>query len=944
MQKRAPLNRFPGLPARSCLHRRNTSVSLMSLKSTFIAPSANFWPAAASALLASCRAGDGDMRDFSHWRVILPTFAHAQLLKAALSAQLGGTFLPPQFFTLSGLLKTMPPLPNVLPASERLMRLYAELRQHGWLKKLFTARRNTDLLPLAQTLLALSDELTQAMLPSLHDGGGAEESAAEQRWLQALEQLSPDARKLLSDETQLVWSIWKSQLDADDAIAARFSQMLQLAESSAQPLIWISSVAPEPLEQAFLDVYARRQQVLTITLDWRAHALLPMYALAWPELVEAADGAEQMAPAADQAFATELALCAAQSVEDEAVQGAQMVIDWLQAGKSNLAIVAQDRVVARRIRALLERAQIHVADETGWKLSTTRAASAISAWFDVITARGETTALLDLLKSPFVLKAAPSDLLHSGQDGQDEQDSIANKSALVMKIELLLRRANVLGEWRAVTSALSAAPAEQKTVALLAQQAGLFSGRKNLRDWIATTAAALDALGMSAALNADSAGQQILQLLQNIAPPGNDFSALFSFPEWRALVNLQLDDTSFISAINDRRVVMLPLNGARLRSFDAVLVVGADADHLPSQPQETLFFANTVRRELGLATRESRQRQQLRDVAELLALNPLVVLSWQAHKDGEPNPVSPWIQRLQLTLARTGAPALPQLRATIAAQSLQPAPSRMPAPAAAQLTPVRLTASAYNSFIACPYQFFARRMLGLASLDELSDLPEKRDYGGWLHEILETYHESLRDQPLPPPQREALLIAISKKLFDAVIGKNAAALGYYARWQKVIAPYVAWANQHEAEGWRFVFGEQAYEKLLPLADRDLTLHGRIDRIDENDAGERAVLDYKTNNLLALNKKLKDHEDHQLAFYGLLSDRPVASAHYVALETSKDKVGDVSAPDYEQAQGALAAQIRINVEAIAGGVGLPANGVAAVCQYCDVRGLCRKGAW
>ncbi|AMP13225.1 PD-(D/E)XK nuclease family protein [Collimonas pratensis] len=916
----------------------------MSLKSIFIAPSANFWPATASAMLASCRAGDEGMRDFSHWRVILPTFAHAQLLKAALSAQLGGTFLPPQFFTLSGLLMTMPPLPNVLPASERLMRLYAELRQHGWLKKLFTARRNTDLLPLAQTLLALSDELTQAMLPSLHDGGDAEDSAAEQRWQQALEQLSPDARKLLSDETQLVWSIWKSQLDADDAIAARFSQMLQLAESSAQPLIWISSVAPEPLEQAFLDTYARRQQVLTITLDWRVHALLPVYALAWPEMVEAADAVEQMAPAADQALSTELALCASQSVEDEAVQGAQMVIDWLQAGKTSLAIVAQDRVVARRIRALLERAQIHVADETGWKLSTTRAASAISAWFDVITARGETTALLDLLKSPFVLKAAPSDLLHSGQDGQDEQDSITNKSALVMKIELLLRRANVLGEWRAVTSALSAAPAEQKTVALLAQQAGLFSGRKNLRDWIATTAAALDALGMSAALSADSAGQQILQLLQNIAPPGNDFSALFSFPEWRALVNLQLDDTSFISAINDRRVVMLPLNGARLRSFDAVLMVGADADHLPSQPQETLFFANTVRRELGLATRESRQRQQLRDVAELLALNPLVVLSWQAHKDGEPNPVSPWIERLQLTLARTGAPSLPELRAKIAVQALQPTPSRMPAPAAAQLTPARLTASAYNSFIACPYQFFARRMLGLASLDELSDLPEKRDYGGWLHEILETYHESLRDQPLPPQEREALLAAISKKLFDAVISKNAAALGYYARWQKVIAPYVAWANQHEAEGWRFVFGEQAYEKLLPLADRDLILHGRIDRIDENDAGERAVLDYKTNNLLALNKKLKDHEDHQLAFYGLLSDRPVASAHYVALETTKDKVGDVSAPDYDQAQGALAAQIKINVEAIAGGVGLPANGVAAVCQYCDVRGLCRKGAW
>ena len=924
-------------------------MSPKSLKSVLIAPSASFWRSAARALLAACRerSGDAGQRDFADWRVVLPTFAHAQQLKAALNAELGGTFVPPQFFTLSGWLMTLPPLPNVLHSSERLMRLYAEMRQHGWLKKLFTARRNIDLLPLAQTLLALSDELTQAMLPSLHAAGG-DAADLDQRWQHALEQLSPDARKILSDETQLVWSIWKSQLDADDAIAARFAQTLQVAEQASQPMAWISSVAPEPLEQAFLDAYATRQPVLTITLDWRAPALLPTYTVAWPEMVETAvdDGGYAGAPGDrqidDWALSTELTLCAAQSVEDEAVQGAQMVIDWLQAGKTNLAIVAQDRVVARRIRALLERAQIHVADETGWKLSTTRAASAISAWFDVVTARGETTALLDLLKSPFVLNEAPSDLLH------DAQDSVANKSALVMKIELLLRRANVLGEWRTVINALSAAPAEQKAVGLLAQQAAQFSGRKTLRDWIAVTNGTLDALGISSALGADPAGQQILQLLQSIAPPGNDatqdYAGLFSFPEWRALVNLQLDDTSFISAINDRRVVMLPLNGARLRTFDAVLVVGADADHLPSQPQETLFFANTVRRELGLATRESRQRQQLRDVVELLAMNPQVVLSWQAHKDGEPNPVSPWIQRLQLTLARHAAPALPERRATIAAQSLQPTPSTMPAPAAAQLTPTRLTASAYNSFIACPYQFFARRMLGLASLDELSDLPEKRDYGGWLHEILETYHETLRDQPCPPERREALLVDISKKLFDSVIARNPAALGYYARWQKVIAAYVVWANEHEALGWRFVFGEQAYEKPLPLPDRELTLHGRIDRIDENDEGERAVLDYKTNNLIVLNKKLKDHEDHQLAFYGLLSDRPVAAAHYVALETTKDKVGDVSAPDYDEAQRALAAQITINVQAIASGVGLPANGIESVCQYCDVRGLCRKGAW
>ncbi|MFX5714250.1 hypothetical protein ABTE40_21130, partial [Acinetobacter baumannii] len=68
--------------------------------------------------------------------------------------------------------------------------------------------------------------------------------------------------------------------------------------------------------------------------------------------------------------------------------------------------------------------------------------------------------------------------------------------------------------------------------------------------------------------------------------------------------------------------------------------------------------SNAVRRELNLATRATRQRQQLRDLTELLCVNPDVVLCWQTHQDGEPNPVSPWIQRLELKLAQQGVAPL----------------------------------------------------------------------------------------------------------------------------------------------------------------------------------------------------------------------------------------------------------------------------------------------
>lgn len=889
-----------------------------------IPPSADFWHRAACALLDSGllpQPANGESCDFSSVRVLVPGFAHAQQLKSALAKQLQRAFIAPRITTLAAWIDMLPPDPDAPPlasSSERMMSLYAELRQHAWLKKLFTARRNTDLLPLAQTLLALFDELTRALVPAMQ----LAPDAAEERWQAALEQLPVPARNILSDEAQLVWTLWKSQLGSNDATAAFFMQMLRVAQQASEPLIWISALAPDACEEAFLNAYAQCQPVLPVTLDWRDAAVAPVYAAAWHEMLEGDDPAPQTGietPAG-------LSMCATDSLEDEAQRSAQTIIDWLQAGKNNIAIIAQDRVVARRIRALLERAQVFVADETGWKLSTTRSAAAVAALLDVITTRAETVALLDLLKSPFVFAHLP------------------DKAERVMAIEHALRRFNVLGGWDACGAVLTDAPNAAEMLHQVEQQARLFSGRKTLVQWADLTSGAMAVLGMRDALQSDAAGVQVVALLDTLIQDCTALHQLFSLAEWRAFLSLQLESTPFLPSDFDRRVVMLQLTGAQLRSFDAVLMVGADADHLPSQLNETLFLANAVRRELGLATREMRQRLQLRDFAELLSGSPEVVLSWQSHKNGEPNPVSAWVERLQLTLERAGAPKLAAHAVALTPHTLTHRPPAMPAPSAPQLLPRKLSASAYNSLVACPYQFFVIRMLGLDSLGELSDMPEKRDYGDWLHEILRAYHETIRDRKVAIGDREFLLRQISERIFGQAIDQSAAALGYYARWQKIIPAYLAWANERESQGWQFVAGEQKFQKTLSWPDGQITLHGCIDRIDENAAGERAVLDYKTRSVQALRDKAKEGEDHQLAFYGLLSDLPVAAAHYVALEASKDKTGDVAAPNYEEWQVFLERQIVANIHAIGQGAGLPATGIERVCVFCEVRGLCRKGAW
>lgn len=896
-----------------------------------IHPSVDFWPQTAAALLnadhllgAAARAGS---HDFSGFQVVVPAFSHALHWRAALTRELAKitpdrtAFIPPRINTMAGWLAMREPEPAAAD-SERLMQLYAQLRQHAWLKNMFSARRDTDLLPLAQTLLTLSDELSQALLPAMECAPGD----ADARWQAALAQLSPSARSMLSDEAQLVWSIWKSQLDGNDRYVRRYARMLELARplrhETLAPLIWISPVPPEPMERAFLDAYGEHAAVQPVAIDWRGPDIPLLYQTAWPELCDA-----PLAPVPDDVLASAMApptmeLCPAGSLETVAQQSALIVLDWLQQGRQDIAIVVQDRVSARRLRALLERADVSVADETGWKLSTTRAAAVLAAWCALVASRGAAAALLDLLKSPFVFAG------------------MTDKQAVVMQIERQLRYRNIVGEWRAILGAFSVESTAAVCLHAVARQAVLFDGSKTLPGWSDCVEQLLDALDMRGALEADAAGRQVLQLLQDSGNGGE----LFSFAEWRALLDLQCDAAAFMPPTGDRRVAMLPLNGARLRSFDAVLVIGADAEHLPSQPQETLFFSEAVRHELGLPTRLSRQRQQLRDLTGLLCANREVVLCWQTHKNGEPNPVSPWLARLQLCLEKAGMEPIRERRHALPVQTLRATPASMPAPSASALLPATLSASGYNGFVACPYQFFALRMLRVSVMEELSDMPEKRDYGGWLHEILQTYHETVRDQKTPLAQCADLLAAISDAVFGTVISRHPAALGYAARWRKVMPAYLAWAGEREAQDWFFASGEIVLEHALTWPGGGITLHGRLDRIDEHAAGERAVLDYKTRALPALTARLKDAEDHQLPFYGLLSGQTMAAAHYVALEMFRDKIGDVAAPDFARQQQVLQEQIVTVMQAVRQGAPLPANGIASVCQYCEVRGLCRKGVW
>lgn len=903
----------------SFLHLPDPTES-MTPSTRHIPPGPGFWPQVAQYLVddAGPTAANPDL---SAALVLVPAWHHAALLRRALSDRLGPSFIPPRIRTLASWLSQYPPETGgqgIASSGERLMSLYASLRELPWLKKLFAARRNTDLMPLAQTLLAICDELTAALLPAAL----AQPEAVEDRWHAALSQLSPRAAALLSDEARLVWNIWQAERDARDPGIRLHAAMQRAASEATLPLYWCAPAPPNALEASFLNAYAMHQPVHLMILDWSQSISPAVYQAAWPELMD--DAAQTPASVGAIETPTGIFLYEAAGMEDEAQRAAQTIIDWLNTGKRRIALIPQDRVVARRVRALLERAQVVVSDETGWKLSTTRAAAVLHAWLALAASGGEVASLLDFLKSPFLF--------------DDDQHAAVQRA----DIEQALLAGGISAGWSLMLNALAVFPQASSLIEAIAREVQRCSGRKTLTEWADATLGAFDALGMGSGMSEDMAGAQVMALLEQIRLEGEQLEQRFSLAEWRALVDLQMEQTVFVAPRMDQRVMMVPLNGTSLREFDAAIVLGADSDHLPSRPAETLFFANAVRRELGLATRESRQRQQLRELTALLISCPEVVLCWQGWRSGETNTPSTWLQRLELVLDSAGCSKLPAHSPRLPEKMLNAVPALMPRPAAPALMPERLSASGYNSLVACPYEFFASRMLRLSAADELSELPQKRDYGEWLHQILKRYHDTVSEQGVPLHEREACMASVSEAVFKEILQKNPAALGYQSRWGRIMSAYVAWANTHEADGWQFGFGEQWQERLLSWEGGSIKLVGQIDRIDVRGDGERLVLDYKSSKKDKLNNRLKTLEDHQLPFYGLLLDPPPAAAAYVAIDDEKPALAE--ADNYATWRDGLQSQIIANWQAMSEGASLPASGTQKNCDWCDARGLCRKGAW
>jgi ATP-dependent helicase/nuclease subunit B len=839
--------------------------------------------------------------DLSGFTVLVPNHRAGQDFARVLAREAGrAALIPPRITPLKTWAEAVAGAPAE-PQARRLARLHAVLRHENWLG-------TVDKWALANELLRLADELSAARL------GGAIGSRIHALHASALER-----------ETALIEAVWQTLNHDGSGPQARYARaldaLLEQIAADPHPLYGYALGTLTAVEQQFLARCAGQVPFMLFESDTAGDSVAFTLQQAWqhePPLRERAAKLAQALPVSP--LQERISLAPAPHLEGEARAVATWAAGQLHAGRRELALIALDRESARRVRALLERMDVLVADETGWTLSTTAAAAVIDRWLECVASDFPHVELLDLLKSPFVL------------------GELAARQDAVLAFELALRRHGVS---QGMPDIQRLAHAEFGTLpvwlaALFDAQQAFARTRAPLAVWLARLADSLARLDAIALLKADAAGASVLDTLDGLRRDLTDDTEKYGFGEWRRWLNLALESASFVDASVVSPVVLTSLPAARGRLFDAVAVIGADARHLPPPPAPGLF-SQATRAQLGLSTAASEAAAATTDLMQLLVQGP-ALLSWRAWNGDEPNPASSLVQRLQAMHQAAWGEALPEqtrgeppaLTSPPPAACVQPAPSVL----ASQL-PRHYSPTAYQTLLDCPYRFFARSVLGLRELDEADEALDKSDYGNTLHHILKRFHDSA-----PSPERDAALRRldeISTAEFAALPAYTAAA--WTSRWDAIRPAYIdAWLDWI-GKGWRYQSGETDFAVPVEVAGLgEITLHGRVDRVDRK-GDALAVIDYKTSASSGLKKKLKTPDEAvQLPFYAWLTD---AAAAYLPINETPVAPLEL---DGETDVAAISLRLPALLEAIAARAALPAHGVDGVCRHCEARGLCRKGMW
>ena len=542
------------------------------------------------------------------------------------------------------------------------------------------------------------------------------------------------------------------------------------------------------------------------------------------------------------------------------------------------ALVTPDRMLAKRVSALLGRWGIDADDSAGRPLSQLAPGTLLLAIASAAAEDLSPVSLLALLKHPLV-----------GGEGEERRAWLDH----VRELDIALRGPRPAGGLDGLDRHFEEKKCQKHwrpVRAKLASLASALDAPRSIGGFATCLAEAAQQLAGDRAWSRPEgrAAAELIARLQAL-DSGLQVSASDAIP----LLTQLLDETRIRPAYGGHpRVFIWGLLEARLQRADLMILGGLNEGVWPALPSPDPWLAPKIRSNLGLPGLEFRIGLAAHDFAS--ALGAPQVLITRARRDSRSPTVASrlWLRLQAMTGGLAHDTRLERL-ALVLDDPGTPNPSRRPAPRPSpEQRPKRISVTSVDRLKADPFAFYAQEVLKVRRLDPVDADHSAAWKGTAVHEVLEHW---LRDDNCDPDK----LMARAR----ALIASETIHPMLRALWQPRLMEAIRWIEEEEREnqaGGRMpIAAERRGEALID----GVTLYGKADRIDRLPGGGLAIVDYKTGKAPS-QTAVDEGFSLQLGLLGLIAEaggferisgRSLAH-EYWSLSKYRDKFGKCVRPD------------------------------------------------
>ena len=546
-----------------------------------------------------------------------------------------------------------------------------------------------------------------------------------------------------------------------------------------------------------------------------------------------------------------LSMLACPGHHEEAETIALMLREALEDETRTAALVTPDRVLARRVKSALRRWDIEVDDSAGQPLAATGPMTFWLATAEMAATACAPVPLLAALKHP--LAAGGMEIPRFRRRVRTLERSVLRGPRPAPGTEGLLNAVRSSYPEDEQQDALDwigrLAPSVTHFSELLDSKAVSLIDLLSAHNAVAETLAATGDESGDRRLWAGEAGEGAANFLGELVEAVRDFPPI----EGRSY-------GAFLEALlvgrvhrprygtHPRLAILGPLEG-RLQQFDLMILGGLNEGTWPPDPGADPWMSRPMRAEFGLPSPERRIGLSAHDF-QMAASAPEVVLTRAERVEGAPTVASRWWLRMETVLralslqdkvGRQVASYPLWQQALDAPKKLAPVQPPAPCPPV-DVRPRKFSVTEIETWVRDPYAIYAKRILGLKSLDEIDEDPGAADRGTMIHDSLDLFVREFPDD-LPPGALERLL-EIGREQFAPAMLRPSVHAFWWPRFER-IAEWITSMDAPRRAALSRIWTERKGRVSVRGPSAPVELTCMADRIERHEDGSYVIVDYKT---------------------------------------------------------------------------------------------------